>query len=178
MKTKTWVAVLAAACLALVAWVAAGPWLAINSIEKALQANDADALSEQVDFPALRASLKRQLADRVVRAAGAEVQASALGALGLGLATGATSMAVDATVHPLGLAALLEGRAVWRQVGNDVAPDDPDAPPAQPFDEASYRYESLSRFTATLQDEDGGDLVVVLSRQGMRWRLTDVRLPR
>jgi len=178
MKTKTWIAVLLAVVLALGAWVAAGPWLAIDAIGDAIQANDAGALSAQVDFPAVRASLKRQLADRVVRAAGSEVQASALGALGLTLATGATSLAVDAAVNPVGLAALLEGRTVWRQVGNDFTPPDPDAPPSRPFEHARYRYESLSRFTATLPVDGGGEMVVVLSRQGLRWRLTDVRLPR
>ncbi len=178
MKTKTWIALLFAAVLALGAWMAAGPWLAIDAIGDAVQANDAGALSRQVDFPALRASVKRQLADRVVRAAGADVQASTLGALGLTLATGATSLAVDATVNPVGLAALIEGRAVWRQVGNDFKPVDPDARPPRPFDGARYRYESLSRFTATLPVDGDGEMVVVLTRQGLRWRLTDVRLPR
>lgn len=173
-----WIALVLAALIALAAWVAAGPWLAIDAIGDAIQANDPDALAEQVDFPALRASLKRQLADRVVRAAGSEVQSSALGAFGLTIATGATSLAVDATVNPVGLAALLEGRAVWRQVGNDFDPVDPDAPAREPFEGARYRYESLSRFTATMQDQDGAPMVVVLGRQGLRWRLTDVRLPR
>src|SRR5690606_8510736 len=133
MKTRTWTAALLAAVLVLAAWVAAGPWLAIRAIDDAIRANDAQALARQVDFPRLRVSLKRQLADRVVRAAGPEVQASALGAFGLGLATGATSLAVDATVNPVGLAALLEGRAVWRQVGSDFAPPDPDATPRRTF---------------------------------------------
>jgi len=178
MKTKAWIAVLLAAVLVLAVWTVAGPWLAVRAIDDAIQANDAQALARQVDFPLLRASLKRQLADRVVRAAGPDVQASALGAFGLGLATGATSLAVDATVNPVGLAALLEGRAVWRQVGNDFAPPDPDATTRRTFEDATYRYESLSRFTATLPDEDGSELVVVLERQGLRWRLVDVRLPR
>jgi len=175
---KTWIALALAVLLALGAWIAAGPWLAINAIGDAIRANDARALAEHVDFPALRTSLKHQLADRVVRAAGSEVQSSVLGAFGITLATGATSVAVDATVNPLGLAALLEGRAVWRQVGNDFAPPDPDVPARDPFEGASYRYESLSRFTATMPDQDGTPMVVVLDRQGLRWRLTDVRLPR
>src|SRR5690606_37371275 len=146
MKTRTWTAVLLVTVLALAAWAVAGPWLAIRAIDDAIRANDAQAVARLVDFPRLRASLKRQLADRVVRAAGADVQASALGALGLGLATGATSLAVDATVNPVGLAALLEGRAVWRQVGNDFAPPDPDAAARRTFEDATYRYESLSSF--------------------------------
>lgn len=178
MKTRTWTALLLVAILVLAAWVAAGPWLAIRAIDDSLQANDAKALAREVDFPRLRASLKRQLADRVVRAAGADVQASALGAFGLGLATGTTSLAVDATVNPVGLAALLEGRAVWRQVGYDFAPPGADAATRRTFEDATYRYESLSRFTATLPAEDGSEMVVVLERQGLRWRLVDVHLPR
>lgn len=178
MKSRAWIAVLLAAILVLAGWLAAGPWLAIRAIDDAIRANDAQALARQVDFPPLRASLKRQLADRVVRAAGPDVQASALGSFGLRMAAGATSLAVDATVNPMGLAALLEGRAVWRQVGNDFAPPDPDAATPRTFEGATCRYESLSRFTATLPDEDGRELVVVLERQGLRWRLVDVRLPR
>src|SRR5690606_42102401 len=156
----------------------AGPWLAIRAIDDAVRANDAQALARQVDFPLLRASLKRQLADRGVRAAGPDVQASALGAFGLGLDTGATTLAVDATVNPVGLAALLEGRAVWRQVGNDFAPPDPDAATRRTFEDASYRYESLSRFTATLPHEAGGELLVVLERHRLRLTLADLPLPR
>jgi hypothetical protein len=150
----------------------------MHAIRDAIVADDAAALSEQVDFPALRASLKRQLADRLVRAAGPELQSSALAAIGINLATGASSMAVDATVNPLGLAALLQGRAIWRQVGNDFAPPDPDVRAQRPLDDAHCRYESTSRFTATVRGEDGRPLVLVLSRQGLRWRLTDLRLPR
>jgi hypothetical protein len=172
-----WIALLLAALLALGTYVAAGPWITVHAIRDAIEANDSAAISEQVDFPALRASLKRQLADRVVRTAGAEVQSNALGALGISLVTGATSMAVDATVNPLGLAALVQGRAVWRQVGNDFAPPDPAAPTQRPFHDARYRYESPSRFTATIHDDDGRPLVFLLTRQGLHWRLTDVRLP-
>lgn len=172
------IALLLAVLLALVAWVGTGPWRTVHAIRDAIETNDSAAIAEQVDFPALRASLKRQLADRLVRAAGAEAQSSAIGALGIALATGASSMAVDATVNPLGLAALLQGRAVWRQVGGDFAPPDPSAPVQRPFHDASYRYESPSRFTATVHDKDGRPMVFILTRQGMDWRLTDIRLPR
>ena len=175
---KKLLAVALVLALLLAAWIAAGPWLAVGAIKDALREQDSTALAAQVDFPALRASLKHQLADRLVRSAGAEVQSSALGAIGLRMATGATSLAVDATVTPLGLGALMEGRQVWRQVGDDFAPPAPGSAAREPLREASYRYESPSRFSITVQDADGGPLVFILSRQGLRWRLTDVRLPR
>ena len=35
----------------------------------------------------------------------------------------------------------------------------------------------LDGFTATVQDGDGDPIVFVITRQGLRWRLTDIRLP-
>jgi Protein of unknown function (DUF2939). len=172
------VALLLAALLAVGAYVAAGPWITVHAIRDAIEANDSAALSERVDFPALRSSLKRQLADRLIRAAGPELQSNALAALGIGIATGASSMAVDATVNPLGLAALMQGRAIWRQVGDDFVPPDPAVPAQRPFQDARYQYESPSRFTATVHGEDGRPLVFILTRQGLHWRLTDIRLAR
>ena len=45
----------------LLAWVAAGPWLAIRGIEKAIETRDTAALERHVDFPRLRINLKAQL---------------------------------------------------------------------------------------------------------------------
>jgi len=39
------------------------------------------------------------------------------------------------------------------------------------------RYESASRFTATIHDDHGKPIVFVLRRTGLRWRLADIRLP-
>jgi hypothetical protein len=175
---KKLLAVALVLALLLASWIAPGPWLAVGAIKDALREQDSTALAAQVDFPALRASLKHQLADRLVRSAGAEVQSSALGAIGLRMATGASSMAVDATVNPAGLAALMEGRAIWRKVGDDFAPPAGDDTSREPLRDASYRYESPSRFSITVHDASGAPLVFILTRQGLRWRLTDVRLPR
>jgi hypothetical protein len=174
---KKWIALLLVVLLALGAYVAVGPYLTVREIRSAIKAQDAAALSRQVDFPAVRASLKRQLADRLVRGAGAEAQANPIAAFGLTIATGVISTAVDGMVTPLGLAAMMEGRKVWKQVGDDFAPPDPATPVPEPLHDARYRYESPSRFTATILDEDGRPLVFVMTRGGLRWRLTDIRLP-
>ena len=85
-------------------------------------------------------------------------------------------------LEPAGLGALMEGRKVWRRIGTGIAqPDvlDPasaaSAPP--PLHDAEYRYESMSRFTATVRDDEGRPIVFVLTRDGLRWRLSDIRLP-
>lgn len=179
---KKLVALLLVLLLALAAWVGAGPYLTIRAIRAAVQAQDARALSAQVDFPTLRGSLKAQLVDAMVREAGPDAQSSLLGSLALTVGAGVVNTAVDAMVNPAGLAALMEGRRVWRNTrdsfsrpatGADGMPV-ADAPPLQ---DARYRYESASRFTATIQDETGRPVVFVLRRDGLRWRLADIRLP-
>ena len=56
--------------LLLCGYVAVGPYLTVRAIRIAVKEQDAAALSRQVDFPALRASLKAQLDDRLLRKAG------------------------------------------------------------------------------------------------------------
>ena len=175
---KRWIVLAVALLLALGAYVGAAPYLTVRAIRAAVKTQDAAALSKQVDFPALRASLKLQLNDRLVREAGPDLQSNLLGALGLSLAGGLIGGAVDTMVTPVGLGALMEGRKVWRRVDDGLSsPDVPAGQPLEPLHDAKYSYESLSRFTATIQDESGRPLVFVMTRAGLRWRLSDIRLP-
>jgi hypothetical protein len=60
--------VLAAAILAALAFAGAwlgSPWLAARDLMQAARAHDAAAIAARVDMPAVRASLKRQLGDRL-----------------------------------------------------------------------------------------------------------------
>lgn len=179
-RARIWIVAAIVAASLLLAYVAAGPYLAVNAIREAVKAEDTRALSRQVDFPALRASLKAQLGDRLVREAGVDVQSNPFGAIGLRLANGLLGGVVDAMVTPVGLAAIMEGRRTWRRVQDFGALPEappPDAGETEPLHDARYRYESLSRFTATVQDESGRPIVFVLTRRGLRWKLSDIRLP-
>jgi hypothetical protein len=174
---KKWIALFFVVLLALGGYVAAGPYLTVRAIRAAVVADDAAALSREVDFPALRSSLKAQLADRLVHAAGADVQASPFGAIGLSIAGSVVGGAVDAMVTPLGIGALMEGHRTWKYVRPGDPGADAQAPSVEPLHDARYRYESLSRFTATVAARDGDPVVFVISRKGLRWRLSDIRLP-
>lgn len=179
---KKWIWLVIALLLALGAYVGAGPYLTVRAIRVAVKTQDAAALSRQVDFPALRASLKRQLGDRLLREAGPDMQSNLFGAIGLSLAGGLIGGVVDSMVTPLGLGAMMEGRKVWKRVDGGLSPQDAPgdgsiAPEPEPLHDARYRYESLSRFTATVQDDSGHPLVFVMTRDGLQWRLSDIRLP-
>lgn len=168
----------AALLLALLAWVGSGPWRTVEGIRQAVKTEDARALARHVDFPALRASLRPQLQDRIVRAAGVEAQSGPLAALGLSVATGLAGGLVDALVTPAGLGAMMEGRKVWNRVGGIPPPSraDTSAQP-EPLPDPRLRFESFSRASVAVPLEDGGELSLVLTRSGTRWRLSEIRLP-
>lgn len=161
------------------AW-AAGPFWAVHNIRKAIEAQDTAALSQHIDFPALRANFKQQLDEQMVRRAGADAQSSLLGALALRMAGGLTDSLVDVLATPAGLGALIEGRGLLhRLTGGGVEPNDSyaHAQASDPLEGAKYGFESASHFTITLRPETEHPLVVVMTRDGLRWRVTNVRLP-
>lgn len=177
MRKTTLVAGLACLfALLLVVHVAVGPWRTLDAIRAAIVANDARALGEQVDFPALRASLKAQLEDRLARRFGAEANDSVFGLFAMGLAGAAVDGAVEVMVTPLGLGALVQGRLMWTEARDAIDPP-PVVPGEVPLQDPAHRFESFSRFTATVQDRDGRPVVFVLTREGLDWKLSDIRLP-
>ncbi len=173
-----WLAGLASILLVLLAYVALGPYRTVDAIGDAIDGQDAAALARQVDFPALRSSLKAQLTDRLVREAGEDVQASALGTIGLSIAGGLVGGVVDTMVTPPGLGALMEGRKVGKRFTDTFSTPSSTTAAQKPFAGAAYRYESSSRFTATVETAKHQPVVFVITRDGLRWRLSDIRLPR
>lgn len=175
---KKWLAIAIVVVAALLGYVAAGPYLAINGIRKALAEQDASALQRHVDFPALRVNLKAHLDDYILREGGSVAESGGLlGAIGLQIASGLGGTAVDAMVTPLGIGSLLQGHAMWKHATGQTTNGDAYGPP-QPMDplkNARTHFESTSRFTATVADAEGEPVVAVFQRQGLRWRLTDIR---
>lgn len=179
---KKWLVLAAVLLSLLLAYVVAGPYLTVRAIRVAVVEQDASALSRQVDFPRLRASLKAQLRDGLVDAVGLDPNGGLLGSIGSAVAGGLVNGTVETMVTPLGLGALMEGHKAWRRIDNGIARPDlidpPEAnPPPEPLKDAEYRYESTSRFTATVHDDSGRPIVFVLTRDGLHWRLSDIRLP-
>ena len=164
------------ALLALLAYVAAGPYLAMRGLERAIAAKDVAGVQRHVDFPALKANLKAQIEDRLARSFGAGGD-GLLGRAAKTLANEASASAVDAMASPVGIAILLQGSSLARGPHGAAHPaPDAAARAPLPLSEAQTRYESPSRFTATLPGAGGQPVVFVFGRSGLRWRLTDIRL--
>ena len=175
---KKWIALIVVVLLALGSYVVAGPYLAINGIRTALAEQDTGRLERHVDFPALRVSIKAQMQDKLARRTG-EMQSNLAGAFALSIANNFVGSGVDAMVTPLGIGALLQGRSLWKKTVGETVDGDSygKAVPLDPLKQAVRRYESPSRFTATVLDEEGKPMVFVFKRNGLRWKLADIRLP-
>lgn len=175
---KKLIALVLVALLALAAYVAAGPFLTARSITDAVQRGDMRSLERDVDFPLVRSSIKAQLEDYLTRRMGDPGTDDRLRALGRQVTASMTGGVVDALATPAGIGAILQGRSVIRRaMGYPVESSQAPAERFDPLRGAAYRFESASRFTATVQNADGVPVVFVFTRDGLRWRITDVRLP-
>ena len=175
-KTKWLLAIAALILLALLAFVAAGPWLAINGIRNVVASGNYGELWRFVDFDRLRESVRPQVQERIARGilerTGPGNTTDAL--------TGVTDLiskpAIDAMVSPVGVATLLRGTALVRQVTGDKDANG-EARAVDPLKDAKTGYVSPSLFTATVHNAEGQPVVFEFSRIGLTWKLTGIDLP-
>lgn len=178
---KKWFVLALALLLALAGYIGAGPYLAISAIGAAIREQDANALSRRIDFPALRASLKPQLNEHLLHGVGIDRHSGLLGGIGAHIASGIVDTTVEAVVTPYGLAAVIAGRKHWNRIAAGAAANLPPAtaaePAPNPWRDAEKRYHSPSRFSVTVRDDDGRPVVFILTRAGLTWKLSDIRIP-
>lgn len=178
---KKLIALLLVAALALGGYIAAGPFLTMRAIRDAVQQGDTRSLQANVDFELVRASVRAQLEDYLARRMADPETPSELRRLGAQITRDMTGGVVEMLVTPAGIGAVLQGRSIVRRVMGLPTEHTPAGAPSptalDPLAGATYRYESTDRFSATVQNADGAPVVFVFSRQGLRWRLTDVRIP-
>lgn len=161
--------------LLLSAW-ALGPYFCLRGIESAIGKSDAAALAERIDFDALRANLKMQLAAQAQsKVLEGDIESNPLAAVAAPLGTMLMDQMIDSLISPYGVMQLLkknwhaqEQDGVLVREGNKarVAID-------------SWRFTGLSGFEATLKSsqKDQAPVRLVLHQDWLAWRLVDVVLP-
>jgi hypothetical protein len=170
------------------------PFIAIRQMQAAVQAGDAEAFSQHVDYPLLRESLTAQIAEKIGVGAGKAGDAAG------GLANSASILGI-ALVRPL-VDALVRPQVVMRamQAGylgpKLAAPGKPLPQAGDKPDEVSgsgarahqrhWTYERINVDQLVAQAVDPANpkekpedrLVLVFQRSGFAdWKLTDIRVP-
>ncbi|WP_065308516.1 DUF2939 domain-containing protein [Janthinobacterium psychrotolerans] len=174
---KKILAATAIAVIALGAVAYATPWYALHQMKTALAERDAEALASQVDFPALRENIKRQIngamADSIEAAAGAE---NPFAAIGQAFASSMSGKIVDAMVSPAGVVALVNKSVVSSEGGTRGDAAQPAASKdSKPRYTAAYAGWDSFVIRPASNPEDGGGLV--LRRHGLwSWKLSGIEL--
>jgi hypothetical protein len=159
------------ALLAVAATSFASPWWTLHSLRTAVARHDADAVSAQVDFPALRDSVKSQLLTAISRDA-RDAGGNPFAAIGKAFALAVADPLVDAVVSPAGVAAMVEHGKIT--IAKPAPAQEPaaDAPPAEK-PHYTLHYRGWDRFAVTA--DDGGSFV--FRRDGLwHWKLAGIEL--
>ena len=176
---KPLIAIVVLALLLLAGWTAAGPWMTMRGIQSALADQDVQRLERYVDFETLRGNIRGQIEDRMARDLEGRGGAFRQGATAV--ATMLAQRASDAMVTPAGIAVLLQGDALVKRATGDMQPGtgaiQGGPKPMDPLKQATTHFESPGRFTATVPSQGGQPVVFVFEREGLRWKLTNIRLP-
>ena len=107
------------------------PYIALYSIHRAVERNDAEAVSRYVDFPVLRENIREKVMDHM--AAITPPSSGVMGDLGQRLALVAANQMVDRLVTPEGVVMLMENTDALQQLAQQVPqlPSLPQAPAPQ-----------------------------------------------
>lgn len=160
--------------ISVVGYVAAGPYLTVSAIKTGIIEQDLEKLSENIDFPILRQNLKEQLKTAMIKNAAAELKNNPFAALAVGLATKMVDGIVDSFVTPSGLAAFMEGKNPIKNGGAGRT-----EPPKKDelFKNARFSYDSVSKFSIWVPNDQGEEARFVLHRDGLSWKLVNLIIP-
>jgi hypothetical protein len=152
----------------------ASPYITLYQMYQAVEHKDVQQVSDYVDFPALRESVKTNL--RTVMAKETAQQSNPILSL-LGSVVGGAVLdpVVDNLVTPSGVTALLEGQQL--QIGEKGS--QAQFKPQAGSPDVKAEYESFNQFAVSVKPkgEDVEPVTLLLSRNGLSWKISGVRLP-
>jgi hypothetical protein len=174
-RVRTLILVVTAAALLAGGWYFGSPWWTLWRMREAAEARDSEALAAYVDFPALRASSKRQLRRELgAEASRAGESGDGLAALGAAFGAAVAGPAVDALLTPEALRRLFAA-APEREAGAERSG-------RRNGDERAREYalsrEGFDRFRLHRNDRVGEQGDLLFRRHGLRWKLEEIRLER
>lgn len=161
--------------LSMVGYLGLTPYLTLMSLKQAVQSQDGEAIAEKVEFSSVRESLKEQINAKITGEAlssgDQDLASSASALLGATFAASFVDNVVDTFIKPSSLISLfargkdetstLDSIEEFNNVG---------------INDATLRYEGVNQFSVSFEGEDG-DIKVILSRRGLVWKITEIRLP-
>ena len=152
----------------------ASPYWTLHQMKTAIAEKDADALSEHIDFPALRDSFKGQMMTMMNKhMASAEMANNPFAAVGKMMGAALIDRVIDTAVSPAGVMAMMEAGKV--KPGARPAPQANEQAAKESLD-YSVDYRGWSKVAISTSQQDAGKFI--LKRTGLwSWQLSALELP-
>ena len=162
--------------IALLAY-AALPYWAAYSLGQAVDAADAEALEDKVDWVSVRAGLQEDLSNHTqAELQGASNQGSVLAQLATALAPSVVGEALDYAVTPERIAAMLKSTR-----GDDSSVSSGNSTTENTEEEGGVTwafFNGMNEFrVAYAPKADSNEIDLIFTRQGLSWPLTRIHLP-
>jgi Protein of unknown function (DUF2939) len=138
------------------------PYLALNNIKNATENRNASALSQEINFPALRVSIKENVK--------AQVMKQMAGVTTPEIVEKMVNPMVEKIVTPEGIEQLMQDKVPGTKL--DLANLDRDLAKS----DIKMGYESLDRFVVHITDkvDRSKDVSLILKRDGLAWKLSGI----
>lgn len=174
MNVRVIIAGVAAVLVLLLGYVVSTPYIAVSQMQAAAEARDGQALSEYIDFVAVRQSLNTQLTALLANQMTQSTDDDAMDLLGAAFGSKIIELLLDAIVTPEGLVAVLNGDSM-----TDVLDQEASAASSTPANTSvSMGYQSFDTFGVTITNTDTQSATtLLLKRDGLNWRLSEILLP-
>ncbi|MDY0223168.1 MAG: DUF2939 domain-containing protein [Desulfobacterium sp.] len=154
------------------------PHWAVSNMKEAAENRDADTLSEYVDFPALKESLKTNFNAMMVTEVSNNMSDNPFGAFGAALATAFINPMIDNLVTPESLAMMMKGEKPELEKTNRE--NEKDKSDTDENTETTMKYDDFNSFIVTVKEKGSSEdpVKMIFKRHGIvSWKLTALRLP-
>jgi Protein of unknown function (DUF2939)/Ankyrin repeats (many copies) len=166
-------------------WLYFSPYLTVQGMQKAASEKNTEEISKHIDYPALRESVKAQLQAQLQKEMAKQTQSgNPLAAFGMAFAQSMIEPMVNTIVSPQAIAAAMQGKsptAKQNSAKNDAEQAQTTPPPEDPSSEPEIGmgYESFNAFVVQVKSKkaDQQSLGLVFKRNGLDWKLSELRLP-
>lgn len=166
--------IIGAISFAIVGYIVAAPYITVHQMKSAAKNHDAEALSEYIEFPSVRQSLKDQMNALVLKEMGSDqMKDNPFAALGATFAGVMVDKMVDAYVTPSGITQIMAGEKPGTESENQTS----NGSANEPLSDASMKYESLNKFVVNVGNANEKTGKLVLRRNGIGWKLTEIIIP-
>ncbi|OEY98099.1 DUF2939 domain-containing protein [Acinetobacter qingfengensis] len=169
------------------AYIYLSPYLVLYQLKQAAERHDAQQLSQYIDYPSVRKSLKGQMGNYLLhKLHQPEKNVPGHEALAAIFASSIADKAVDLILTPEAIALLMKGQqftATSSIKNSSTSTDQVSSASSGSTNELKYDlgYRSFSQFNASIYpDPQHTDqaIQIIMTRQGLSWKITAIELPK